>query len=226
MTNPRRSLRPVAAALLLGAATGAAQAAGGHFDVDDASLLGSGRCQNEAWFVRAPRVGASLLHDGAACRVGAFELGLNVERPSVDGSAGLTLGPQLKWSTNLGSERLAAGLVWYAALDVRHGGRAAHTFYVPATWRLADALVLNANLGIDLDAQRRLTRRIGISGEWAATATLTLLAERARFGGDPITRVGARIGLGAATSLDLSAARSGAIAANLFAVGLNHEFGR
>ena len=55
---------------------------------------------------------------------------------------------------------------------------------------------------------------------------LTVLAERIKFGGEWTSRLGSRFTLGDTLSIDLSAARVGPRAARVFAVGLNHEFGR
>jgi len=62
-----------AIALAVMAAASAAQTAGGHFSVDDASLVEPGRWEQETWYSRSRR-GADLLHAGFNFRVGAIEL--------------------------------------------------------------------------------------------------------------------------------------------------------
>ena len=66
--NPLRCAALAAAALVTAAP---AFAAGGHFAVDDASLLEPGQCGAESWVSRDTG-GDRSLRAGAACRVGAF----------------------------------------------------------------------------------------------------------------------------------------------------------
>jgi hypothetical protein len=205
----------------------AAHAAGGHFDVDDATLLAPRRCQVEAWWLRAPAANAGVWHLGPACRVGPVELGLNAERvAATDGHRDL-VGPQLKWATNPALGPVALGIVAAAGFDVSHGGRTAWTIYAPLTWNaITDVLALNLNFGIDRGAVGPRTRRVGASVEWVLNEKFTVLAERGRVGGEWASRLGARIALGDASSLDISAARAGPQAVRVYAIGLNHEFGR
>ena len=223
MTRPARP--SLIAACWLAFAAGA-QAAGGHFDVDDAAVVEPGHCQYETWLTRAPAASATLFHLGPGCRVGPVELGFNYDRFSTAGEVRNTLGPQLKWVADPLVGPLSAGIAWSAARDLKRGRRPAHTLYVPVTWAVNDRIALNANLGADWDFAGARTRRIGVSGEWVAHEKLTVIGERVKFAGDWTTRLGTRFMLGDAISLDLSAARSGPRATRVYVIGLNHDFAR
>lgn len=229
-----RCARPSLSAFVWLACSAAARAAGGHFDVDDAAVLDPGHCQVETWLTRAPAAPATLFHLGPGCRVGPVELGVNYERISTATATATasrgTLGPQLKWVVDLpvGPRigHLSAGIAWIATYDLGYGGRPVHTLYLPATWAVTDRAAINANLGADWNAAGVRLRRVGVSGEWVAHEKLTLLAERVKFAGDWTSRLGARFMLGEAIGIDLSAARVGARATRVYAIGLNHEFAR
>lgn len=221
-----RRLTPSLAVSALLALARAAHAAGGHFDVDDATTLAPGQCQVETWFARAPAVGASLWHLGPACRVGPVELALNLDRAEAAASRRTLVGPQMKWATDPALGPVSAGLVAGALVDAARGGGTGWTVYAPLTWNLDPRVALNLNLGIDRDAGGHRTRRLGASGEWALHDRVTLLAERVRFGDEWVSRLGARFALTDTLSLDLSAARLGPAATRALTIGLNHEFTR
>jgi hypothetical protein len=203
-----------------------AGAMGGHFDVDDATMLGPARCQVETWFVRASSAGASNAHLGPACRVGPVEASVNIDPARAGGAWQWSAGPQIKWVMPTGLGQLAAGLVWSAAFDLSHGGRPAQTLYVPLTWKVTDTVAAHANAGADWSPSSGRTRRAGLALEWAASERITVIAEHIAFFGDRSTRIGSRIALGHASSLDVSVARVGPDAARAYAIGISHEFGR
>ena len=214
----------LAIGLLLNVAT--ARAAGGHFDVDDASVLDPGHCQYETWLARAPDAAATLFHLGPGCRVGPVEIGVNLDWLSGADGRLTNLGPQLKWVVDPWVGKLSTGLAWSASFDVTHGGRPAHTAYVPLTWWAAEKLWVHANVGADWEPSRVRTRRVGVSGEWAATDRWTVIGERGKFLGNWTSRLGVRFNLNESIGLDLSAARTGPGATRLFVIGLNHDFAR
>jgi hypothetical protein len=218
-------LRRIAAALCLAAGFDS-NAAGGHFDVDDATILDPGRCQVEAWVARAPADSSTAFHFGPACRVGPIEIDLNVDHLRAADASRSLLGPQLKWVADPLAGSLSAGVVWAAYFDTGRGGRPLQTLYLPFTWGAAKPLRLNVNVGADWGFSGARTRRLGASGEWDANDVLTLIAERANFGGDWVTRLGARFNLNPALSIDLSAARITPSASRVYVIGLNHEFAR
>ena len=77
MWRPEHALFAASLALTIAAD---ACAAGGHFDVDDATVLEPGHCQYEIWAARVPDSSASVFHLGPGCRVGPLELGVNFDR--------------------------------------------------------------------------------------------------------------------------------------------------
>jgi hypothetical protein len=204
---------------------GEVRAAGGQFDVDDASLVDPQHCQVETWLLRAPG-GATGVHLGPACRFGPVELGLNLDRQGGASETTGFAGPQVKWVAAVWPDRLSAGLVWAAALDLRRGGRPLHTVYVPATVTVSDRLAVNLNLGTDWDGSGASGRRVGASAEWAAGPTVTVLVERGRVGGTWSSRLGGRLALTEASSIDLSIARIGPQATRVVGIGFNHVFAR
>jgi hypothetical protein len=203
-----------------------AQAAGGHFDVDDATVLDPGHCQYEAWVVRAPAAPATVAHLGPGCRVGPVEIGVNIDRASVAGSSRTLLGPQLKWVVDPLVDKLSAGMAWSASYDLTNRGRPAQTLYVPFTWWAAEKLWVHANIGLDRDFAGARWRRQGLSGEWAASDKFTFIVERVKFVGDWTSRLGGRFSVSETLSIDLSAARFGPRAERVYVVGLNQEFTR
>lgn len=207
-----------------------AHAAGGHFDVDDATVLDAGHCQYETWLARAPAARSTLWHLGPACRVGPVEWGLNVDHIETPRERHDSLGPQLKWVADPFIDKLSAGVVVAAAFDVKHGGRPWKTAYVPLTWWVADKLWVHANAGADWASSGERTRRLGLSGEWAASDKLTFIAERVTYANSWTSRLGARVTVSEAISVDFSAARfssggSGG-ASRVYVIGLNHDFAR
>lgn len=160
----------------------AARAAGGHFDVDDAVIVDPGRCQGEIWLNRAAGIPPTSFHLGPNCRVGALELGLNCDRVSTLIEQRGTLGPQVKYVVDpvFGplSLPVSVGIAWIAAVDLKRGGRPAHTVYLPMTWVASERLALDANLGADWVVDGARSRRTGVSAEFVAHEKLTLVADR------------------------------------------------
>ena len=226
---PAMRTLPAAASLTLLAiacVVTSAHAAGGHFDVDDATVLDPNHCQVETWVARAPAVGGTLAHLGSGCRVGPVEIGVNIDRVSIGGNGRTLLGPQLKWVVDPLVEKLSTGVAWSASYDLTNRGRPSQTLYVPLTWWAAEKLWIHANLGLDRDVAGTRWRRQGMSGEWAASDKLTLIAERVKIVGDWTSRLGGRLNISDALSIDLSAARSGPRGERIYVVGLNQDFAR
>ncbi|WP_242630908.1 hypothetical protein [Variovorax paradoxus] len=223
---PRLAWLPLAACAL---ASAGAQA-GGHFDIDDAGTLDAGRCQYEAWWGRTGPEPVTVLHAGPSCRVGPVELGLNIDRFSVEGVHSVTVGPQLKWNFfgPAADAPLSAAISLGAVFDVTRGGRAGGQLVLPVTWRPLDRLQVHANIGADwATGTGARTPRGGLAAEWALDEKVSLIAERSRASGVWTSRIGWRFGLTPLISLDVSASRTGAGSrgVNGFVVGLNQEFG-
>jgi hypothetical protein len=225
-----KTIRPPRTAWLLAgvcslASTGARAA--GHFDVDDAGTLDAGQCQYEAWWGRTGPEPATVLHVGPACRVGPFELGLNLDRLSAEGVRSVVAGPQFKWNFfgPAADAPLSAALSLGAAFDLTRGGRAGGQFVLPVTWRPTSSLQIHANLGVDwATGTGARTPRGGLAAEWALDDKVSLIAERSRAAGVWTSRIGGRFSLTPLISVDVSASRMGPQGVRGFVVGLNHEF--
>jgi hypothetical protein len=205
--------------------SGAARGAGGHFDVDDATVLDPGHCQYETWVARSPAASATVFHLGPGCRAGPVEIGVNFDRLSSNESRS-SIGPQLKLVADPLIGRLSAGLAWNASFNVTQGGRPWQSFYAPFTWWAAEKLWVHLNVGADWSPTGERTRRLGVSSEWSANDRLSFIAERITFYGDWTSRIGARFNINDSISIDLSAARVGPRASRLYVIGLNHDFVR
>jgi hypothetical protein len=219
-------MRSLLAVIGMSLVVASAHAAGGHFDVDDATVLDPGRCQYEVWVVRTPASGATFARLGPGCRVGPVEVGVNLDRSSGADNGRTLLGPQLKWAVDLLPDKLGAGLAWSASYDLTNHGRPAQTLYAPFSWRAAEKLWVHANIGIDRDLAGTRWRRQGLSGEWAANENLTFIAERVKIAGDWTSRLGGRFNISETLSVDLSAARFGPLGERVYGIGVNQEFAR
>lgn len=206
MTKPK----PAAAlgVLLAGLCAAApASAAGGHHAVDDAVLLEPGQCQFEAWYDRASGGGQTLVHAGPACRLGAVEVGLNLDRSRAAGSAAARVGSvQLKWAHSLGGG-WSSGLVLGLAARDRAPHEAAATVIVPLSWQAAEGLLAHVNVGRDFRRGQRDSRRAGLALEWTPSLAHSLIAERFDEGPARFRRFGVRWAWSPAANVDLSRSR-------------------
>jgi hypothetical protein len=108
MRNRPRSRGLLAFAALWACA--GAHAAGGHFSVDDASLLEPGHCEEETWASRFDG-GAHSLHAGVNCRVGPVEIDGAAETARADGTSATQWNLEVKWARELNEEwSIGAGL--------------------------------------------------------------------------------------------------------------------
>jgi hypothetical protein len=160
MWNRARSMVALAALLFEG---GDALAAGGHFDVDDATVLEPGHCQYETWIARSPAASTTAFHLGPGCRVGPVELGFNIDRFRSNESH-TSAGPQLKMVADPLVGKLSAGVAWNASFDVTHGGRPWQSLYVPLTWWAAETLWVHVNAGGDRSPSGEKTRPCRANG--------------------------------------------------------------
>lgn len=216
-------LPALAAALLLGVA-GSAVAAGGHFAVDSATILEPGECQVETW-AAAGHGGGGSWHVGPSCRVGAWELHLNLDGAREPGAAwSHAFASQAKWVTQL-SPRWSAGasLLWNTT-----DGR--YTSFQPlglVTWQAQPQLQVHFNAGRDLPPGGGGTTIAGIAAEWAASRRWSLTAERFNDTDGRAVRIGARWQHDPGFSVDLSQARAlGDARGHWWTVGVNWVFSR
>ncbi|HSW23044.1 MAG TPA: hypothetical protein VLJ62_09770 [Burkholderiaceae bacterium] len=215
-------LRGHVVALWLALVSPTASAMGGHFDVDDASVLAPGRCQVEVWALRGEAL--RLAHVGPACRVGPLEIGVNLDRLSgeerSDRIAGMALKAVTGWLPDLN-----VGVVASASRDTTIGVNLL-TAYVPLTWSLSETLEVHGNVGADRLGDRGTTKRLGVAGQWALDERFTLLAERLHALDAILTRIGLRFALGEQASVDFSAARLSGSGNRVWGLGFSFEFGR
>lgn len=166
-------------------------AAGGHFAVDDATLLDPGEWEQETWFGRGAS-GASIAHAGLNFRVGPVEFDGAVEHARSGEPSARTWNLELKWARALG-ERLSVGLDLQPAWTTLPSSLYAVTrFNAIATWKLQDTLFVNVNAGHDWVRGAADLPRGGASLEWTPLAPLTLVAERYLETGTHFFRAGAR----------------------------------
>jgi hypothetical protein len=182
-------------------------AAGGHHAVDDAALLDPGQCQLEVWADRERGRARTLMHLGPACRVGAVELGLNLDRVHAAGSDAVAVaGPQVKWAASLGAG-LSAGVVVAANWQDPSPRYLGSTVVLPVSWQASESVLLHLNVGRDLRAHASDDTRAGAAIEWTPHSSWLFVAERFREGRTSFWRAGARWVLDPALNLDLSYAR-------------------
>jgi len=200
-------------------------AAGGHFAVDDAAIADVGTCLVETWWERADH-GGSLLHLGPACRVGPVELGLNADRIQPRDGAPLTpVSAQIKWVAPI-DDRVSVGLAALVAWQGSSPRYAGANLYAPLTLRVADALLLNVNVGRDWLHDLPTRWRAGASLEWQATPAWTIIGERFRQYGGDFARLGVRWQQSDSLAFDLSRAGDlGASSIRTWTLGANWTFG-
>jgi hypothetical protein len=163
--------------LALGMA-GAAHGAGGHYGVDDASIVDAGRCQLESWYARADagHYDYTLL---PACNPGGrleLTLGLSRLRDPAGRDSVLELGAKTLFrQIERGSYGwgLALSTTWGGALE-RHEGAIA---YVPLSVSVADDTLLHYNFGWAYERHADDAMIWGIGGDVSLSRGFNLIAE-------------------------------------------------
>jgi hypothetical protein len=192
---------------LLALAACAARAAGGHHDVDDASILPRGECGQETWLARADG-GQQRLHAGVNCRVGPVELGLAGEHRRKGEPGSVTFWAlEGKWAREL-AEGFSVGFdlqpVFQANAHPHYAGLSA---YAIATWSPHPALAVHANYGRDFEHRADDQPRGGVAFEWQPVPRWSFVAERYREQATHFVRAGARWAAGRSWTLDFSRAQ-------------------
>jgi hypothetical protein len=185
-----------------------AQAAGGHHAVDDAATLDPGRCHAEAWVERDVHAEGHLFQFGPACRIGATEWGLGLERSELAefDTSRVTLQGKTVWA----QPRPALGLALTAGLaqTLEPSSTTAVYAVLPATWAATDALLLHLNLGVHYSEAGHFDSRYGAALEAAFSERWSGVAEW--FGAEhyQFAQAGLRLAAAEGLSLDLSFARA------------------
>jgi hypothetical protein len=141
----------------LGAAT--THAAGGHFIIDDATILDPGRCHVETW---VEHNGGTTLTLGPACHAGGVEWSLGLEGPTTGSLVTWSVAPQAKVAFPLPDERFAVGAaVGLVLADQLRDFEGAYAL-VPFTWTAAWGDV-HLNAGYDWNRNGKDILRGGAS---------------------------------------------------------------
>lgn len=198
------TVRRTLAALLASCST-FAQAAGGHHAVDDAAIVEVGQCQLETW-ADAYRGAHGSWHLGPACRVGAWELGLNIDGVAIPGEPRFHgFAPQAKWVTPVAPGWTAGIVLTASSVD---GHYTSFQPLVPVTWEASSNVLVHFNVGRDLPRTGRGRTLAGIAAEWAPHPQWSFVAERFNDVFGRAARIGVRWQPDEWFSLDLSHARA------------------
>jgi hypothetical protein len=218
----RRSMKRTGVGLAMALGQSASVAMGGHFDVDDASVLAPGRCQVEGWLLRGHP--SHLWHVGPSCRFGEAEFGATVDRQTGNAPGASLVGVQVKWVTDAWASS-AIGVAVAVARDAV-ADRSLLSGYVPVSWPATGPVQLHANVGVDRRSDGHRTSRAGVAAEGEVSERLTLLAERFRIAGENAYRFGLRWAIGADASIDVTAASVRGRDRPLWGLGFTYEFAR
>ncbi len=213
---------PISIACLVASSS---HAASGHHSVDDATMLDPGQCQVETWFERFVDGDARVWHVGPACRVGAVELGLNLDAVRTSDGRTNVGGVQVKWVRRL-SEQVSIGAVATAAWQDETPHHVGSNVVIPLTWQATETLQVHLNLGRDFLHGAPDTTRGGVAAEWTPSKTWSFIAERFREFRNDRWRVGARLFVSPDVSVDLSRAQGLGSAPSSWALGVNWQFDR
>ena len=205
-----------------------AQAAGGHFSVDDAVILEPGQAQVETWLARDDHGHRLTEHIAPAARVGPVELGLDVARFAMQATGSPWFWtPQLKWATPVLTEQWSAGITVSGSWQAGNSLPVGYTVLVPVTWHPTDPLLVHLNVGRDIVRDARDQAHGGASIEWVPLAQASFIAERFRENGLHAWRAGARWSPNESLSFDLSRAQMlGGSELRWWTFGINLVFDR
>jgi len=185
-------------------ACASARAMGGHFVVDDATLVDPGEWEQETWYSRSPG-GSQLVHAGVNVRAGPVEINGAAEHARGGGDpTATTWNLEVKWAHPV-SDRLSVGLDVQPAWTTQPVTRYAVThFYGIASWKFEEDLLLHVNAGRDWYVRDRDFATGGIALEWAPVERWTLIGERYLQTGAHFFRAGGRWSPSPHWSWDLS----------------------
>jgi hypothetical protein len=199
----RLPLLPVAAVVF----AASAHAAGGHHDVDDASILRRGECEQESWVARLDG-GRQRLHAGLSCRVGPVELGIAGEHGRLGDEASRTFwGVEVKWAREVADGFSVGFDIEPVARSNAHPHYAGSSAYAIATWQPRLDFAVHVNYGRDFEHGEPDEPRAGIALEWTPQPRWSFVLERYREQGSHFVRAGARWAAGRNWTIDFSRAQ-------------------
>ena len=175
------ALTIVAAAGIVSAACGAAQAANGAYAVDAADISDLGSCKVESWLSAATNTDfAAVANPSCVVEIARpVELSVLTNRFRSDGDWGTSIAPKAKINlepTGIGKFGVAA--LASGTFDAVTGQNTSVFAEIPATWRFSETVRLNINAGWLWD--RTLDRHYltyGVGVDWKFTDVLQYTAE-------------------------------------------------
>jgi hypothetical protein len=153
-----------------------ARAEGGSYNVDDASVVGAGKCQLESW-LREWSHGSNGVYAVPACGAGPVEFGVTLN--TGHGTFGPGVNPSIKWQLRNGDDKGIGVAVATAATWIR-GRQDDAQAYVATTFGLDDArrFMVALNVGADRARGESTHALYGFGLDYALTTRWTLLVER------------------------------------------------
>lgn len=201
-----------------------AQANGGHFLVDDATISGPGECLLESWFTREDGETTAVFMPSCGFANG-WEFAVPVE---VHASDGELLGYGLEAKTIVSERWMNGALAFSMGAMLDHDDQSLQMAFVnlPYSREVSGFGMLHLNLGMEYNHDDR-----DWEPTWGMASTITLvegadfIAEVAGAGSDrPTGAVGVRYSLQARLEIDASMARDFEHSANLITLGFNWIF--
>jgi len=173
-----------------------AQAAGGHYVVDDAELVGAGQCELEVWFSRFDSNTDALMIMPACNPGGNLELGLGVGRADPGGETFVELAAktlvqpvgETGWGWGIaGAAHFSDGLSELEAIEA----------YIPVTRELNDQLLMHVNVGVAHERNGDDLAIWGLGFDYSVLNGVNLIAETygSHQGGTEL-QTGLRFGVG------------------------------
>jgi|GEM_PF-237918 len=192
-------LRMLAFAAVLGSPMHA-HAEGGSYNVDDASVVGAGKCQLESW-LREWSHGSNGFYAVPACGAGPVEFGVTLN--TGHGTAGPGINPSIKWQLRNGDDK-GVGVAVATAATWLHGRRDDAQAYVATTFGIDDARrwMVALNAGADRIRGESAYALYGVGLDFSLTTRWTLLVERMWTHRTITSQGGVRLNFGD-SSLDL-----------------------
>ncbi len=153
-----------------------ATAAGGHYAVDDATLVDAGSCELEVWYARTDSSVSALTVMPACNPWGNLELAVGLSRVS----PGSELWVELAAKT-LMRDLEQGGFGWGLALATLHSDSLREfdgaVIYVPVSVAISDQLVLHTNLGWGHEAKDDDAAVWGLGLDLGVISNINLIAE-------------------------------------------------